>query len=95
MASAGIYINDFNYTELSQNYDPIYDTLMEGGIVWMQLDYKNTDVFYPSGTLGEDGCIHFMVIQWWIDWDGLNIQCPDGSVLCFPNGSHHSPGEPK
>ena len=50
MASAGNTINSFNYVELSQNYDPIYDTLVNGGVVWIHLNYNQTDVMWPEMT---------------------------------------------
>lgn len=91
---SGIYIDDYNYQELSQNYDPIYDTLMEGGVVWMHLNYADKG-WAGSDPVGEDEYLRFMVTQWWINYRGLNIKCPDGSVLRFPNGSHHNPGVPQ
>jgi hypothetical protein len=90
MASAGNTIDSFNYAELSQNYDPIYDTLVNGGVVWMHLNYNNTDADWPYAA-GEDGYIRFMVTQWAvIPGMGLVIPCPDGDPLVFPNGSHHT-----
>lgn len=95
MASAGNYIDSFNYAELSQNYDPIYDTLVNGGVVWIHLNYNQTDANWPYMT-GTDGYIRFMVTQWLIeDGTGLVIFCPDDGALVFPNGSHHNPGIPK
>lgn len=95
MATISKTIDSFNYTELSQNYDPIYDTLVNGGVVWMHLNYNQVDVDWPSMT-GTDGYIRFMVTQWVIaDGAGLVIFCPDDSVLIFPNGSHHIASSPK
>lgn len=96
MSSAGNTINSFNYVELSQNYDPIYDTLVNGGVVWMHLNYNQTDADWPEGT-GEDGYLRFMVTQWFVyAGEGLVILGPDGnSGLVFPNGSHHTASQPK
>lgn len=90
MAMAGNSIDSFNYAELFQNYDPIYDTLVNGGVVWIHLNYNNTDVDWPERT-GEDGYLRFMVMQWAVaPGMGLVILSPDGVPLVFPNGSHHT-----
>jgi hypothetical protein len=86
-------INDFNYIELSQNYDPIYDALINGGVVWMHLDYNSANGYYPNMS-GVDGYARFMVTNWAITPMGLVIGCPDNSYLCFPNGSH-TPSQPE
>lgn len=94
MAGISNTINSFNYAELSQNYDPIYDTLVNGGVVWMHLNYNQTDASWPEMT-GQDGYIRFMVTQWLVDYVGLVVFAPDGTVLIFPNGSHHTASQPK
>ena len=87
-------INSFNYAELSQNYDPIYDTLVNGGVVWMHLNYNQTDAMWPE-MAGQDGYIRFMVTYWALTEDGLMVMAPDGCPLWFPNGSHHTASSPK
>ena len=80
-------IDSFNYTELSQNYDPIYDTLINGGVVWIHLNYNQVNADWPQ-IAGQDGYIRFMVTEWHMGYDGLVVVCPDGSKLIFTNGSH-------
>lgn len=82
-------INDFNYPELSNNYDAMYDILVSGGIVWLHLNYNNVD--NPPKNTGEDSYLRFMVTEWYMSCDGLVIVCPDGSELVFTNGSHTPP----
>lgn len=96
MSSVGYpSFNDFNYREIKQNYDPIYETLVEGGVVWMDIDFKTecSDYDWPANTL-YTGHNHFMVTQWTLCRDGLVIVCPLGyynETLIFPNGSYHEP----
>ena len=87
--------SEFNYREIEQNYDPIYETLIEGGVVWMDIDFKTecNDCNWPENTL-YTGHNHFMVTQWTLCGDGLIIVCPRhgagyNDCLCFPNGSYH------
>lgn len=87
--------SNFNYREIEQNYDPIYETLIEGGVVWMDIDFKSecNDAEWPLNTL-YTGHNHFMVTQWTLCRDGLIIVCPwnqqgENDYLCFPNGSYH------
>lgn len=87
-------INSFNYAELSQNYDPIYDTLVNGGVVWIHLNYNQIDASWPEMT-GQDGYIRFMVNFWALTENGLMVMAPDGGPLWFPNGSHHTASQPK
>lgn len=89
MATISNNINSFNYVELSQNYDPIYDTLVNGGVVWIHLNYNQTDANWPE-MAGQDGYIRFMVTMWLIDSAGLVVFTPNGNELVFPNGSHHT-----
>ena len=88
MATSSMPVGYFDYAELSNNYDEIYETLMSGGIVWMHLNYNNVSNF--PNFMGDDGYIRFMVTNWAIIYAGLAIFCPDGSYLVFPNGSYHS-----
>lgn len=88
--------SDFKYREIEQNYDPIYETLVEGGVVWMDIDFKTEcdNYDWPAMTL-YTGHNHFMVTQWTLCHDGLVIVCPAsstegfGDVIVFPNGSYH------
>ena len=80
-------IEYFNYSELEQNYDPIYDTLVSGAPVWIKCNCNNISDSLEH--LGDDRYLHFMVTLWYMTCDGLVIVCPDGSRLCFPNGSHN------
>ena len=89
------FFSEFNYREIEQNYDPIYETLIEGGVVWMDIDFKTEcgDQLWPLNTL-YTGHNHFMVTQWTLCREGLIIVCPciDSShndYICFPNGSYH------
>ena len=41
MAMANYTIGDYDYPELSSNYDAMYDALVGGGAVWLHLNYKN------------------------------------------------------
>ena len=91
MATINYVIDDFNYTELTNNYDEIYETLMAGGVVWLHLNYNNVDI--QASLAGEDGYARFMVTEWAMTSNGLRIVCPDGSYLCFPNGSY-TPAQP-
>ena len=84
-------INDFNYPELFNNYDTIYDILISGGVVWLHLNYNNVD--NPPENTGADGYLRFMVTEWYMSGDGLVIVCPDGSELVFTNGSHTPPSD--
>lgn len=90
--AAGYMIGDFDYEEINNNYDEIYDTLINGGTVWMHLDFYNTDAYDYYGV---DGYMHFMVTNWCMTNDGLCIICPDGSSIYFPNGSHTPASSPK
>lgn len=83
---ASSIINDFNYPELFNNYDAMYDILVSGGIVWLYLNYNNID--YPPENTGADGYLRFMITEWYMSNDGLVIVCPDSSELVFTNGSH-------
>lgn len=87
MVAAGSFIEDFDYIELVNNYDKIYETLISGGVVWIHLNYNQTDAIWPEMT-GQDGYLRFMVTAWRIA-DGLYIVCPEGSLLRFPNGSYN------
>jgi hypothetical protein len=91
---------DFNYREIEQNYDPIYETLVAGGVVWMDIDFMSEcgEYDWPASTL-YTGHNRFMVTQWTLCHDGLVIVCPwnqngTNDVLCFPNGSYHEPSNP-
>lgn len=79
-------IDYFNYPELSNNYDTMYDALVGGGVVWLHLNYKN--ISSPPGSTGADGYLRFMITEWRMSYDGLEVLCPDGSKLVFTNGSH-------
>lgn len=81
-----ILIDNFNYPELSNNYDAMYDTLIGGGVVWLHLYYN--DVSDAPSIAGADGYIRFMITEWYMNYDGLVVVCPDGSELIFTNGSH-------
>lgn len=86
MAVSRPLIGHFDYPELSNNYDAMYDTLVGGGIVWLHLNYNNASIS-PSGT-GADSYLRFMITEWFMSSDGLVVVCPDGSKLTFTNGSH-------
>lgn len=86
-------ISSFNYPELSNNYDAMYDTLIGGGTVWLQLNYNN--VSNPPYNTGADGYLRFMITEWLMDYSGLVVLCPDGGELVFTNGSHTPPTQPK
>ena len=90
-----VLFGDFNYREIEQNYDPIYETLVEGGVVWMDIDFITECGGYewPENTL-YTGHNHFMVTQWTLCHAGLVIVCPDEerSWIVFPNGSYHETG---
>lgn len=83
-------IDSFNYAELSNNYDAMYDTLVNGGVVWLHLNYNNASG-EPTDA-GNDGYIRFMITEWRMTYDGLVVVCPDGSELTFTNGSHTPSG---
>lgn len=87
-----IQISNFDYPELSNNYDTMYDTLINGGVVWLHLNYNNASSS-PYLT-GRDGYLRFMITEWYMDFGGLVVLCPDGSELIFTNGSH-TPIEPQ
>ena len=89
MVMASYLIGDYDYPELSNNYDAMYDALISGGIVWLHLNYKNVSSS-PRDT-GKDGYIRFMITEWRMSHDGLVVVCPDGSELTFTNGSHTPP----
>lgn len=92
MATSSNRIGDSDYTELNDNYDSIYETLMAGGVVWITLNYRNGG--YPTDDVirtGDDGYAHFMVTNWYMNYNGLNIVTPDGSRLTFTNGSYTPP----
>lgn len=91
MVMAGNQINTFNYPELSNNYDAIYDTLVNGGVVWVHLNYNN--VSGPPLDTGKDGYLRFMITKWYMSYDGLVVICPDDSELIFTNGSHTPQGK--
>lgn len=93
MGTAAPTIGSLNYTEITNNYDEIYETLMAGGVVWLHLNYNNSEDIWPDAA-GSDGYARFMVTQWAMTYDGLCIICPDGSELYFPNGSY-TPTQPK
>ena len=79
-------INDFDYAELSNNYDAMYDTLVGGGVVWLRLNYNNSSKVASSA--GADKYIRFMITEWYMSYDGLVVVCPDRSELIFTNSSH-------
>lgn len=83
-------IDSFNYAELSNNYDAMYDTLVNGGVVWLHLNYNNASNKVEH--VGDDGYIRFMITEWRMTYDGLLVVCPDGSKLTFTNGSHTPSG---
>lgn len=85
-------IDNFNYLELSNNYDAMYDTLVGGGVVWLHLNYNNASSS-PVGT-GADSYLRFMITEWRMSDNGLVVVCPDGSELTFTNGSH-TPTQPE
>ena len=85
-------IDSFDYPGLLNNYDAMYDTLVGGGVVWLNLNYGHT-TGKPRET-GDDGYLRFMITNWYMDYDGLNVECPDGSKLIFTNGSH-TPTKPE
>lgn len=86
MAGSRPLIGHFDYPELSNNYDAMYDTLVGGGVVWLHLNYNNASSS-PVGTRA-DGYLRFMITAWYMSYNGLVIVCPDGSKLTFTNGSH-------
>lgn len=99
MSSSYPLFSDFKYREIEQNYDPIYETLVEGGVVWMDIDFKTEcdDYDWPAMTL-YTGHNHFMVTQWTLCHEGLVIVCPPNNSgyideIIFPNGSYHNAGE--
>lgn len=67
--------NNYNYPELENNYDSIYDVLMEGGTVWLRL------------TLDEDVLVE-MVTYWYLTSHGLVLGTQSREYE-FPNGSHN------
>lgn len=88
MEMANNKIGDYDYPELSSNYDAMYDALVGGGAVWLHLNYKNvSNSSLPRGT-GKDGYLRFMITEWYMNYSGLVVVCPDGSILTFTNGSH-------
>ena len=99
--SSTILFSGFNYREIEQNYDPIYETLIEGGVVWMDIDFitECEDAAWPAKT-SYTGHNHFMVTQWILSHDGLVIVCPCNSdgwndYIVFPNGSYHEAKDEK
>ena len=92
MAMANNTIGDYYYPELSNNYDAMYDALVGGGAVWLHLNYNN--VSNSPSRIGADGYLRFMITTWRMSHDGLEVLCPDGSILTFTNGSH-TPKEPQ
>lgn len=92
MVAPNNLIGNFNYPELSNNYDAMYDTLVGGDVVWLHLNYNNASSS-PDGT-GADGYLRFMITEWYMSYSGLVVVCPDGSELTFTNGSH-TPKQPK
>lgn len=91
MASSSPLIEYFDYPELSNNYDAMYDTLVGGGVVWLHLNYNNASSS-PVGT-GADGYLRFMITEWRMSNNGLEVLCPDGGILTFING-FHTPSSP-
>lgn len=69
----------------TENYDEMYDVLMDGGSVWIDASYS-----FPSDTPAR-----FMCLGWTIIDEGLKIRSgTNGSMeIIFPNGSHN-PGTP-
>lgn len=86
MVTVSHSIDDYDYPELFSNYDAMYDALVSGGIVWLHLNYKN--VSNSPDRTGADGYLRFMITEWRMSYDGLEVLCPDGSILTFTNGSH-------
>ena len=86
MEMANHTIGDYDYPELSSNYDAMYDALIGGGVVWLHLNYNH--VSNSPDRTGADGYLRFMITEWRMSYDGLEVLCPDGSKLVFTNGSH-------
>ena len=65
----------------TENYDEMYDVLMAGGSVWIDVSY-----LFPS-----ESPARFMCLGWSIIDEGLKIMSgTNGSVeAIFPNGSHN------
>lgn len=60
-------------TNITINYDEIYETLTSGGCVWLYFSESES---------------YEMIITWYIDSNGLNATTYNGDYL-FPNGSYH------